>query len=439
MALCAAILFVFCFSSLVSAESLPLTFKTTKDQLNIRIAPDTYSSILTVIDEAGTVLYPVERTTSNWYKVRFANNVYGYVYKAYVTPGDAVKSEVKLFSGAALRTAANRTAPVQRLLSVGTEIDLSSADGDWYYAKGYNEEEGYILKSSVKEVSFNYPAVKVPDVAVDSISIVEVTSASVAARSGPKTGSSAVATVKQGMLLTVTSTTREADGYTWYHVVVPGGAQGYLRSDAIKSFDTSYMKGKTIVIDPGKGSLTSETATSINNGNVGVTGTLEKDVNLAVSRYLQAYLNKMGANVVMTRTADAGVMTPADRAAIANNNNADILISVNCNFNQNNSEAKGTSICYFPGNTSTAVSSELLNQRKRLATLLQQNLVQDIASTNLGIQEDTYTVLVRSTMPSVWVRLGYLSNASEEAKLKTSSYQLLCAQGLLKGVLLYFK
>ena len=170
-----------------------------------------------------------------------------------------------------------------------------------------------------------------------------------------------------------------------------------------------------------------------------MTGTLEKDVNLAVSRYLQAYLNKMGANVVMTRTADAGVMTPADRAAIANNNNADILISVNCNFNQNNSEAKGTSICYFPGNTSTAVSSELLNQRKRLATLLQQNLVQDIASTNLGIQEDTYTVLVRSTMPSVWVRLGYLSNASEEAKLKTSSYQLLCAQGLLKGVLLYFK
>ena len=70
---------------------------------------------------------------------------------------------------------------------------------------------------------------------------------------------------------------------------------------------------------------------------------------------------------------------------------------------------------------------------------MQTALAKDLNANNLGTASDKFTVLVNSTMPASLVELGYMSNAADDALLKTDDYQMLCAQGLYKGVLTYFK
>ena len=432
VAVFAALIFTLIFSAFVSADTIPITLKTTKDQLNIRTEPDTYSDLLTVIEAKGTVLYPVEKVSDrDWYKIQFSGGVYGYVYGEYVTAGDSVKSSVSLFPGAAIRTQPTDTASVQKMCSVETELTVSAQDttGKWYYVTSFNGEKGYIKKSSVKALDVTYPSADLPGESVEKISLVEVNADNGKVRAQTSTSSEIVATVTRGQLLSVIGETKTG-GYTWYKVKVSGGKIGNVREDVVKAYDTSHLKGKIIVIDPGHGCLKSTTATTIDNGNVGVSGTLEKDINLKVSRYLQTYLKSAGATVIMTRETDVGVLTLDDRAQIANKNKADIFISVHCNYSTTNKSKRGVLTYYYSGGNAKSGT---------LAGSLQTALATELNANNLGTASDKFTVLVNSTVPSSLAELGYMSNAEDDALLKTESYQMLCAQGLYKGVLKYFK
>ena len=66
-------------------------------------------------------------------------------------------------------------------------------------------------------------------------------------------------------------------------------------------------------------------------GAHGPDGTLEKNVTLGVARRLRAALEaRLGARVILTRTGDT--IVPIDeRAAVANNNKADLFISLHAN------------------------------------------------------------------------------------------------------------
>ena len=66
-------------------------------------------------------------------------------------------------------------------------------------------------------------------------------------------------------------------------------------------------------------------------GTRGPDGSLEKDVTLDIARRLRNLIeSQLGLRVVLTRTSDTTV--PLDeRAAIANNNRADLFISLHTN------------------------------------------------------------------------------------------------------------
>ena len=432
VAVFAALIFTLIFSAFVSADTIPITLKTTKDQLNIRTEANDRSVILTVIDKQGTVLYPVEKVPNiNWYKIRFDNGIYGYVFGEYVIAGDSLKSSVSLFPGAAIRTQPSSTASVQKMCSVDTELTVSAQDntGKWYYVTSFNGEKGYILKSSVKDFDVTYPSANVPGAAVEKISLVEVNADSGKVRAKTSTSSEILATLTRGQLLSVLGE-EKVSGYTWYKVKINGGNIGYVREDVVKAYDTSHLKGKIVAIDPGHGCLKSSEATAVDNGNIGVSGTLEKDINLKVARHLQSYLKSAGATVIMTRETDVGLMTLDGRAQIANSNKADIFISIHCNYSTKDKEKRGVLTYYYSGGNAKS---------KTLAGSLQTALAKDLNANNLGTASDKFTVLVNSTMPASLVELGYMSNAADDALLKTDDYQMLCAQGLYKGVLTYFK
>ena len=163
-----------------------------------------------------------------------------------------------------------------------------------------------------------------------------------------------------------------------------------------------------------------------------------------MSQYLQAYLVKAGATVVMTRTADKGYMSLADRAAYANSNNADILISVHCN-RSNDAKVKGSLVYYsksYYNNgklTEYADNAAEVQKRLKLANAVQNSLLLDTGANNAGIKHDSLAVLNRTIAPSIYAEPGYMSNAEEEKLLTSYSYQILCAQGMYKGILKYFE
>lgn len=93
-------------------------------------------------------------------------------------------------------------------------------------------------------------------------------------------------------------------------------------------------KGKQVVaIDPGHGGF--------DPGKVGVTGVLEKDINLAISFKVRKKLEKKGVQVIMTRTTDDAICSPEEknkkmadmrnRVEIINASNAAIAVSIHQN------------------------------------------------------------------------------------------------------------
>ncbi len=84
----------------------------------------------------------------------------------------------------------------------------------------------------------------------------------------------------------------------------------------------SPLAGMTIAVDAGHG--------GDNNGALGATGALEKDVTLSIARHLQDSLQHLGAKVVMTRQGDYTV-GPFERMDRVLSSGARILISIHCN------------------------------------------------------------------------------------------------------------
>lgn len=115
--------------------------------------------------------------------------------------------------------------------------------------------------------------------------------------------------------------------------------------------------------------------------------------------------------------------------------NADMFVSLHMNFASSKS-AKGTEVYYSKRNNKTAFSG--LNS-KILAQRMRTTLVSQLNSQNRGVKQAGFVVIKNNTVPAVLVELGFISNRSERAKLKTSTYQTKAAKALYKGISDTFK
>ncbi len=188
--------------------------------------------------------------------------------------------------------------------------------------------------------------------------------------------------------------------------------------------DSGVLRGKTIVVDPGHGGS--------NPGAVG-NGTREADNNLAVSLKLRDKLTRAGAKVVMTRETDRTVAPEgsslgqelAKRVDIAETNNADMFVSVHSNSNPDPS-IYGT-MTFFPSGKSS-----------KLALEVQDNIIRETGAVDKGTSPATFYVLRNTTMPSILVEMGFVTNPNEAIKLQDDSYRNKIAQGIFNGIVKYF-
>jgi N-acetylmuramoyl-L-alanine amidase len=212
---------------------------------------------------------------------------------------------------------------------------------------------------------------------------------------------------------------------------------------------------RTIVIDPGHGG--DET------GAKGPGGTAEKDVTLALGRKLKAVLeSRLGVRVLLTRDADLTVPLD-DRAALANNNKADLFVSLHANASVRK-DASGAEIFYLSagdvgdearrsataGQTLPALGGgtrdvemilwemaqvRYLSDSAALAGAIEEQFRGRVRLNSRPVQQAPFRVLAGANMPAVLVEVGFLSNADEEQQLLSDPYQSTIVQGLLDGIL----
>lgn len=220
---------------------------------------------------------------------------------------------------------------------------------------------------------------------------------------------------------------------------------------------------RTIVIDPGHGGT--------ETGAIGPSGVQEKELTLILARDLEARLeSSLPVRVVLTRNEDASI--PHDtRAAIANQNKADLFISIHLNSSLGTG-AHGAETYFLSteatnvretqaaadheppgaedaagGDDATAADLELilwdlaqaeyLTESQRFAGLVQRELNEALQLKDRGVKQAPFRVLKGAAMPAVLVELGFLNNPDEEKKLQDAEHRSQLIEALARAVTRY--
>ncbi len=180
---------------------------------------------------------------------------------------------------------------------------------------------------------------------------------------------------------------------------------------------TIAAKGSTyvIAIDPGHGGEdTGMSSAAID----------EKTADLNICEKLKVMLESQGYEVVMTREDDSH-LTKEERVEAANSSNADLLVSVHCNYSEEDTAISGVRVNYAAGD----------KESKALAENIDAALVKETGAGNQGSRSCDFVIVNDTDMPAVLVEAGYLSNESEGSSLADDVYENSVAKGIAKGVL----
>lgn len=227
------------------------------------------------------------------------------------------------------------------------------------------------------------------------------------------------------------------------------------------AFGPPVKPAMTVVIDAGHGGK--------DPGNLG-TGrykTAEKDVTLAVARKTRDYIESRipGVQVLMTRTGDTYPSLP-DRVRLANDAQADLLLSIHCDSFAKSSASGSSSFVmgldkseaslrvaakenaaifeeedrqgFDPDDPDTFIALALkqeifLDRSLQLANLIQGQFRERVGRKDRGVRQANYYVTAYASMPSVLVELGFLTNPEEEDFLLSSQGQDYMASALFRA------
>lgn len=188
--------------------------------------------------------------------------------------------------------------------------------------------------------------------------------------------------------------------------------------------DKIEINGKlNIVIDPGHGGKDS--------GAIALDGyTYEKDLNLLVAENLMEKLNNNSEiNATITRTRDEYIKL-LDRAAISNDSNADLFLSIHFN-SADNSSAKGIEVLYA-SEKNVSIKDTV---QKHFASCLQKALIKETGALDRGIKNRPAIIVLNKTKNvSALVELGFLSNESDLENIKDPDYIDKLARGIYNGI-----
>lgn len=207
--------------------------------------------------------------------------------------------------------------------------------------------------------------------------------------------------------------------------------------------------GRVIVIDPGhqaKGNFetealgpgSTETKIKVSSGTASCnTGEPESKLVLAISLKLRTELEARGYTVLMTRTTEDVNLSNIDRAAIANDANADALLRIHANGSESAAAEGALTICQT---AASPYNADLYAQSYALSSAVLDELCAAAGCRKLYVWEtDTMSGINWSRVPVTIVEVGFMTNPAEDALLATEAYQDKLAAGIANGVDRYFR
>jgi N-acetylmuramoyl-L-alanine amidase len=224
----------------------------------------------------------------------------------------------------------------------------------------------------------------------------------------------------------------------WIYVK-SGGTTGFVSTAYLRDKETasaaqtpvtgadSRLSSQTIILDPGHGGS--------DPGAVGF-GLREKDVVLSTSLKVNNLLKKTPFNVKMTRSDDRYI-TINQRSSFARKNGGNVFVSIHANA-ASSSSAKGTETLYSSAANPHGADSKLL------AAKIQNRMIQAWQLSNRGLKSTrqlgrSLGVLDNNSVPAALAELGFISNKSENEKLKSDYWQTVMAKAIYDGILDYYK
>jgi N-acetylmuramoyl-L-alanine amidase len=208
-------------------------------------------------------------------------------------------------------------------------------------------------------------------------------------------------------------TVRKIDGTVYVSEALVGQIRSHL-GVATPSRPPRPTQRATIVIDPGHGGR--------DPGTIAVNGRYEKDVNLSVASKLAGILQRKGHQVTMTRQGDQFPELES-RAALANQHNADLFVSIHSDS--------------APDPSAQGFTVYIAERASRKSQQAAQTIVRAMKTTGLrsrGVRRNDYRVLVKTRGPAVLIELGYLSNFREARKLQDNAFQNRLAVAIAAGI-----
>lgn len=222
-------------------------------------------------------------------------------------------------------------------------------------------------------------------------------------------------------------------------------------------------KIKCVCIDAGHGGR--------DPGAVGAIS-LEKNIVLKIALSLGGMIEKKYPGIKVVYTRDSDVLIDLDkRGKIANDNKADLFISIHINSSESKSPhgietyvlgmsnskesmdvamKENASIKYeknyskkyadFDPNKResyiifTLMQNIFLEKSLQLAGYVQEELVGDTKKTDRGVRQNGYLVLKDAAMPAILIEACFISNAEEERYLNSQATQNKIATSILKGI-----
>ena len=206
------------------------------------------------------------------------------------------------------------------------------------------------------------------------------------------------------------------------------------------------LSGYTVCIDAGHGDTVStesypNSPYSSETGivqPVGTTGSLsgaEYEVNLEVALKLQKMLEKQGATVVMVRTSNDVIISPKERAEVANDCDADVFLRLHCD--SAGSSANGF-LTLIPAESGYQADDGLYKVSQKMGTAMHEQIVEELGANDRGTS-------VRSDqggfnwckVPCVLFEMANMANADDDALLATASYKKKLARAICNATVSY--
>lgn len=197
--------------------------------------------------------------------------------------------------------------------------------------------------------------------------------------------------------------------------VSPGIVNDTDESGGMEKYSGTELSGLTIVLDAGHGGK--------DNGASSM-GSIEKDINLDFEKKIAGLLESCGAEIIETRTDDTFISLK-DRVKIANNSDARLFVSVHCNYYDDDASMNGFQ-CFYGGGS---VGGEAV------ADSITEEVESDGMCGTKHARPENYFVVRNTTMTSVLIELGYISNRTECTNLLDGEYQDKMAEGIVRGII----